>query len=162
MLSKTSLFVLLTLIVISVPLGLAEKAYSKGLGNRVFKITIDKRYHHLGDNYIDDFIVPEHEGTYWETSFKLPKFVFKFKDIALVKFLAHQVDLTNLIINGHQIPLQDTHTPDIPIQLLFTYAIPLPLDLLEAGENTIGFEVTHFGDGNWDDMEFGGLEIWFQ
>ena len=142
-------------------IALANEVHGKDWRNKAIKKTIENRYHHLGDDYMDGFIVPDYEGTYWEKNFWLPKRVLKFKEIAFAKFFARHVDITNLIVNGIQIPLDNTYDGE-SMQLLVTYAIPLPLEILYAGKNTIGFEVKEWAPDKYDDMEFGNLEIWFQ
>jgi len=160
---KKPFFILLTLMFSIAAIAVADKSYSDGLINGTYKIKIEDRYHHLGDDDMNVFLVREDEGTYWETTFWLKKQVLEDSEIAFVKFLAHHVDLADLIVNGdYRRRLHDTHSPGDPEQLLFTYVLRLPLNILNKGENTIGIEVGDFGEESYDDMEFGELEIWFQ
>jgi len=156
---KKQFLLLLTLMFSIAVIAVADEAYSKNWGNRALKKTIEKRYHHLGDDYIGGFVVQEPEGTYWETNFWLPKSVFNHKEIAFVKFLAHDIDSSGLIINGHWRTLFKVE--EGTTQLFHHYMIRIPFNILREGENLIGFEVNCSG-GGCDDIEFGELEIWFQ
>jgi len=139
---------------------LPDEAYSGDRSKRPRIRTIEKRYHHLGDEDLPYFVVQEVEGTYWETHFRLRKYYFRNKEIAFVKFLAHNLDFADLIVNGNLIKLQQAKEPTI--QNFWVYIVPIPFDFLLLGKNTIGIQCNQWADGNWDDLEFGELEIWLQ
>jgi len=157
---KKQLLVFLILMFSIATIVLANEAYSGDWKNRAIKKTIENRYHHLGDFYIGDFVIPEPEGTYWEKSFWLRKSVLNYKKIAFIKFIAHHIDFSDLIVNGHRITLNSVEESNI--QNFFVYIIPIPFEILLQGENIIGIETNRWDTGNYDDIEFGQLEIWFQ
>ena len=152
------LILALSLVIMLADVALAKKKKEKHKTN-VQKVMIEQKYHHLGDNILSFFIIPEYEGTLWESSFKLSKSTLKKANTAFVKFLSHNLDATDLIVNGQHIELDPSYEQFD--QHFVNYVVPLPLHLFYPGKNTIGFEVIE-EYGNYDDMEFGELEIWFQ
>ena len=40
--------------------------------------------------------------------------------------------------------------------------MPIPFHFLQSGTNSIAIEAADYNDGNWDDFEFGEVEIRFQ
>lgn len=48
------------------------------------------------------------------------------------------------------------------IQNFYFYIAPIPIDLLLQGKNSIAIEANQWDTGNYDDIEFGELDIWFQ
>lgn len=160
MLNK-SFIVLLTGIFSIVAIAFVEDAYSRN--NKKFgayKQVIETRYHHLGDDYMQHFIDPEPEGTLWENNFYIRKWVINHFEIAFVKFLAKHLDSADLYVNGNQIRLLQAKVPTR--QNYFIYIVPIPFDILKKGKNVISFEPYLYHDGNWDDFEFGEVEIRFQ
>ena len=94
---------------------------------------IEPNYHHLGDDDIGWFVIPEPEGTYWESKFRCKKFILREANTALVKFLAHEIGFADLIINGNRIKLNEIGY--MRGQQFFIYVVPIPLDMLLQGRN---------------------------
>lgn len=147
------------LVIMFADIALAKKK-NKNKKCKVQNVMIEQKYHHLGDDNIDSWIVPEPEGTLWETTFRIKKSTLNKCQISFVKFLCHDLNDADLIVNGERITLHEV--VNFSNQYLEIYAVPLPLDFLYHGDNIIGIEVKELNDGNYDDMEFGELEIWFQ
>jgi hypothetical protein len=163
------LLLVLFFVIMSVDVALAKKKKKKkkSVVKKVMvqnvtvqKVTVEQKYHHIGDNNINYFVVPENEGTSWESSFELNKSTLKNAHTVFAKFLAHNLDSTNLIVNGEPIFLEPSFEKSY--QHFVNYMIPLPLNLFHLGENRIGFQSNIDSKSNYDDMEFGELEIWFQ
>jgi len=152
-------------LILTLTMMLPGPAFSGG-GNdfnhfKVYKIVIDERYHHIGDGFRTDYIIKENEGRFWASSFKVPKKLLVRKEVAYIKFRCHLLDDTDLIVNGYRISLNESN--ERPFEQHFVnYVVPLDIDILHPGENTISFEVNELEGGGLDDMEFGELEIWFQ
>jgi hypothetical protein len=141
----------------------ADEPYDKEsvkFNKKIFKKILDYRYHHLGNDYIGTWVIPEPEGTYWETKFWLRKNDLNSKEIAFVKFLAKDIGFSDLIVNDNRIKIHEADAPTTQNYLI--YIIPVPVDLLQIGKNLIGIETNQWDTGNFDDMEFGELEIWLQ
>ena len=73
--------------------------------SKIQTIVIEKKYHHLGDDQMDNWIVPEPEGTLWETTFRIKKSTLDKCKISFVKFLCHGLDNAAIIVNGNYITL---------------------------------------------------------
>jgi hypothetical protein len=127
---------------------------------KVKKIKIEKGYHHLGDSFVSDFLIPDPEGFSWETTVKLDRSILKKYETAFAKFYCHGIDYSFLVVNEYRIRLnkQNNENP----QIFNVCIVPIPVDFLNEKENTIGIEADDGGTKNYDDMEFGELEIWFQ
>ena len=134
------------------------EALENQLDGGLKKYLIEADYHHLGDYPNNTWIIPEPEGTYWDKSFTIEESSFKNKSIAFVMFVGHHIDWSDLIVNGEHISIVSVSE----VSAYSNYLIPLPAAFFHSGENTIGFEVFQWDTGNYDDMEFGELEIWFQ
>ena len=125
--------------------------------NKVIIVNISDEYHHLGDDYISGFTIPEPEGTFWEKQFSLPKYLKK-KHSGYIIFSSYHIDYAAVSINNHLIDIE---------RYPFHYknrnrVISVPAAFFNIGKNTITFEVFQTGSGNWDDLEFGELEILIQ
>jgi len=156
------LILALSLVVMYANVALAKKKkkIEKNHNTNVQKVMIEQRYHHLGDNTLPGWIVPEPEGNLWEKTFRIEKSTLNKYQISFVKFLCHGLYDTDFIVNGHHIVLDPSDEQSD--QHFVNYAIPLPKHFFYPGNNTIGFKVIKDLNDNYDDMEFGELEIWFQ
>jgi len=149
----------LSLVIMFADIALAKKKNENNKA-KVRKVMIEQKYHHLGDDNDDSWIVPEPEGTLWEKTFKIKKSTLNKYQISFVKFLCRDLGNAELIVNGESIDLDPSYEQSD--QHFVNYVIPLPLDLFYHGDNIIGIEVKMYDEVHYDDMEFGELEIWFQ
>jgi hypothetical protein len=157
---KNKFFVIFIIIFTILALAPNSIAGKKNKKSTFTKIIIDEAYHHLGDSYNPDFIIPDPEGTLWEKSFKLDKSIFKKNSMAFVKFYSHNIDFSFLIINGNRIRINKQNYDNS--QIFYACIIPIPIEFLDSEDNIIGIESNAGDTGDFDDMEFGEVEIWFQ
>lgn len=132
------------------------------------EITIESDFHHLGDNGACTIcVVPDPEGIAWETQILLTtKQLRKIRSAHLEFYLlGSSAQFDSVAVNGRSfaLPLSDGinkfRLPHVDKTL-----VSIPVGLLQAGENTIGFASNSFGSGapptnTHDDFEFGDVVL---
>ncbi len=133
---------------------------SRGLHGGLQEIVLDAEFHHLGDNFIEPWLIPDPEGTILEITFLLNQGQIQRAKTAHLEFFLLQNDWGNLIVNGRRWTLPETHLTssgfglDIAAKTLFS----IPTSILDMGLNSIVFESTQHGK-NFDDFEFGEVVL---
>ena len=125
-------------------------------------INVEAGYHHIGDANDPIFKNPAPEGTAYEKKITLQSFV----DLATVGFLEFKImelDHSDIVINGKTISipllLQDGTVLSNPYQ---TCLMSIPAGFFKSGVNSIIFQSRTQSDGEFDDIEFGEVKLYFQ
>jgi len=122
------------------------------------EIVVEIPFHHLGDGTgFNDYVVPDTEGIYWETTVSLEKNQLEESSTAYLELFLFNNERNNLLINGRQYALPYTE-PVNGLMLPNTgkTIINLPHDLLREGANTIAFQANNYvSPSGLDDFEFG-------
>ena len=146
----------------------AAPAYSNGWSpSRIIEIGIEADWHHVGDGIgFTSFVIPDAEGVYWETEFRLKSWQIRRSKSAHLAFYlmdsGSQYD--TVAINGFPIALPGTEQLDKHhANLISKTVISIPIGLLHKGKNHIRFEATALHNpapGNThDDYEFGDVVL---
>jgi hypothetical protein len=126
---------------------------------------VEKDYHHIGDNVMLSYLIPEPEGLSWQDNFNVKKKNFK-KDFAFLSFAAHSHGV-EIFINGNQVHSVDDEL-DVDLGMedwasnkFSIYVISIPFEFLIPGKNIVEFSARYI-QSEYDDSEFGEVQIWFQ
>ncbi len=137
--------------------GMGSNQIVGGVG--VEEIVIDAGFHHLGDNFIPSWVIPDPEGTILEITFSLTQGHIQSAKTAHFEFFLLHNDWSNLIVNGQRWFLPNTSSTQGPfVDITGKTLFSIPTSFLEAGLNSIVFESTQHGN-NYDDLEIGEVVL---
>ena len=124
------------------------------------EIVLDAEFHHLGDNFIGSWVIPDPEGTSLEITFLLNQGQIQRAKTAHLEFFLLQNDWSILIVNGRRWSLPQTHltSSTAGLEIAGKTLFSIPTSLLNMGLNSIIFESTPH-NRNYDDFEFGEVVL---
>ncbi|MHC4217281.1 MAG: hypothetical protein ACYSU7_02385 [Planctomycetota bacterium] len=142
------------------PAGQTAGAVGMANGGGYQEVILDGGFHHLGDNFLAHWIVPDPEGTTLEIIFWLNQGQIQSAKTAHLELFLLQNNWSNVLLNGRRwsLPLtEDTEGVDqLPVTGMTLFSFPK--SFLQHGDNSIVFEsVPH--DGNFDDFELGEIAL---
>ena len=148
---------------VAMVLGWAGIASASGNDHhRLEEITVEIVFHHLGDgNNFLDYVVPDNEGVYWETTVWLRRNQLRKASTAHLELYLFNNAINSLLINGKEYALPNTD-PIVGAMLpsVGKTIISIPIGLLHKRANSIAFQVNNFlGSGGADDFEFGDVVL---
>ena len=130
--------------------------------NRLTEITVEIAFHHLGDGAgFPTYVVPDAEGTYWETTVWLRHSQLRKASTAHLELFLFDNELNNVLINGKPYALPNTDSAHgVLLPTIGKTVISIPLGLFRKGPNTIAFQTNDFlPSGGADDFEFGDVVL---
>jgi len=126
------------------------------------EVMVETGFHHLGDGTgFPTYLVPDAEGTYWETTVWLRSSQLRKASTAHLELYLFDNEVNVVLINGKPYALPDTDaTHGVQLPVAGKTILPIPLALLKKGANTIAFQANPFlPSGGPDDFEFGDVVL---
>ena len=131
--------------------------------HQLIPIPVEQDIHHIGDGEgFSSFLIPDAEGTSFETTFAIPSADYDVAGTAHLEFKLFDSDPFNsIVINGRSFSLPSNEKPGaVHLESASKMLISIPLGILESGTNTIGFESGQSSSASdYDDFEFGEVVL---